>query len=62
MPKNLFCKSSFRIQYTPGNKIMTITLANTCATRYGFIDKEFMKIVCQVLEIKPQRLIKPKQI
>ena len=32
---------------------MAITLANTCASGYGFIDKEFAEIVCQVLEIKP---------
>ena len=41
---------------------MAITLANTCATRYSFIDEEFAKTVCQILEIKPQCLIKPKQI
>ena len=39
-----------------------ITLANTCATGYGFIDEKFAETVCQALEIKPQRLIKPKQI
>ena len=37
---------------------MTTILANTCATRYYFIDKKFMETVCQVLEIKLQRLIK----
>ena len=41
---------------------MAIILASICATRYGFIDKKFLKIVYQVLEIKPQRLIKLKQI
>ena len=41
---------------------MTIILANICATGYGFIDEEFAEIVCQVLEIKPECLIKPKQI
>ena len=41
---------------------MAITLANTCATGYSFIDKEFAETICQVLEIKPQRLIKLKQI
>ena len=41
---------------------MTTILANTCATRYGFIDEEFVEIVYQVLEIKLQHLIKPKQI
>ena len=41
---------------------MATILANTCATEYSFIDEEFAETVCQVLEIKPQRLIKPKQI
>ena len=41
---------------------MATTLANTCATGYGFIDEEFAEIVCQVLEIKQQYLIQPKQI
>ena len=41
---------------------MATTLANTCATGYAFIDEEFAETVCQVLEIEPQRLIKPKQI
>ena len=41
---------------------MTTILANTCATGYGLIDEKFVEKVCQVLEIKPQCLIKPKQI
>lgn len=41
---------------------MAITLTNICAPKYCFIDEEFAKIVCKILEIKPQRLIKPKQI
>ena len=41
---------------------MATTLADICATRYGFIDEEFTETVCQDLEIEPQRLIKPKQI
>ena len=41
---------------------MTIILANTCATRYGFINEKFAETVCQILEIEPQRLIKLKQI
>ena len=41
---------------------MTTSLANTCATRYGFVDKEFTKTICQDLQIEPQRLIKLKQI
>ena len=32
---------------------MATILANTCATRYGFIDEKFAETVCQVLEIKP---------
>ena len=53
MPKDLFCKNSFIIQYTLGNKIIATTLANTCATKYDFIDKKFVKTICQVFEIKP---------
>ena len=41
---------------------MAITLANIYAIRYGFIDKKFAKIICQILKIKSQCLIKPKQI
>ncbi len=62
MPKDLFCESLFTVQYILGNKINAITLVDTCATRYGFIDEKFAEIVCQTLEIKPQRLTKPKPI
>ncbi len=62
MPNDLFCESPIIIQCRLGNKIKATTLADTCATGYGFIDKEFAETVCQVLEIEPQRLIKPKQI
>ena len=41
---------------------MATTLANTCAIRYGFINKEFAETVYQVFEIELQCLIKPKQI
>ena len=41
---------------------MATTLANICATSYGFIDEEFAKTVCQNLEIELQRLIKLKEI
>lgn len=41
---------------------MAISLANICTTGYSFIHEEFAETICQVLEIKPQRLIKPKQI
>ncbi len=59
MPKDLFSESPFTIQCTLGNKIKATTLADTCATGYSFIDEEFVETVCQVLEIEPQRLIKP---
>ena len=62
MPKDLFCKSLFTIQYILGNKIRATILADTYATGYSFIDEEFAETVCQVLEIEPQHLIKPKQI
>lgn len=44
------------------NKIYVKTLIDMCATRSGFIDKKFAKIVCKKLEIQPQRLTKPKLI
>ena len=44
--KDLFCESLFIIQYILKNKIMAIILANTYATRYGFINEEFAKIDC----------------
>ena len=39
---------------------MATILVNIYTTRYSFIDKKFVKIVCQVFEIKLQCLIKPK--
>ena len=45
-----------------GNKIKTTTLTDTCATGYSFIDKKFAETICQALEIKQKRLVKPKQI
>ncbi len=62
MPNDLFCKSLFIVQYTLGNKINAITLVHNCAIGYGFIDKKFVVIVCQTLEIEPQHLTKPKPI
>ena len=41
---------------------MATLLAHSYATGYGFIDEKFAEIVCQVLKIEPQRLIKLKQI
>ena len=32
---------------------MAIILADTCTTKYGFINEKFAKIVCQVLKIEP---------
>ena len=60
MPKDLFYESLFIIQCILGNKIMAIILANIYTTEYSFIDKKFTKIVCQILEIESQRLIKFK--
>ncbi len=62
MPKDLFCESSFTMQCILGNKINAITLVNSCVIAYGFIDEKFAEIVCQMLEIEPQRLTKPKPI
>ena len=50
------------MQFTLENKINAITLIDTCATGYSFIGEKFTEIVCQTLEIEPQRLIKPKPI
>ena len=50
------------MQCTLGNKINAITLVDTCATRYGFIDEKFAEMVCQTLEIESQCLTKPKPI
>ena len=50
------------MQCTLGNKINAITLVDTCATGYSFIDEKFAKIVCQTLEIELQRPMKPKPI
>ena len=58
MTKDILCESPFTIHCILKNKIMPTTLADICATEYVFINKEFIEIVCQDLEIKPQRLIK----
>ena len=62
MPKSLFYKSLFTIKYILRNKIIATILADTCTIRYSFIDEKFAEKVCLVLEIKPQYLIKLKQI
>ena len=51
MLEDLFCKSFLIIQCTLGNKIKIITLIDICATEFGFIDEEFVEIVCKKLEI-----------
>ena len=62
MLEDLFCKSSFTIQCILGNKIKAITLVDTGAIRFGFIDEKFAEIVCKKLEIQPQCLTKTKSI
>lgn len=52
MPDNLFCKSLFIIYCILGNKIKAILLVNTYNTRYGFINKKFVKKVYYILEIE----------
>lgn len=39
IPKDLFCKSPFIVQYTLEKKIMVIILANIYAIRYNFINE-----------------------
>lgn len=41
---------------------MAIILTDSYATGYGFVHKKFAKIVCQILQIKSQRLLKLKQM
>lgn len=40
--------------------MIVIILVNVYTIRYNFIDKKLAEKKCQVLEIKPQYLIKPK--
>lgn len=44
-------KSIYIIVYTM-KKILATILADTCATKYGFINEEFAEKVWQTLEIK----------
>lgn len=60
--KDLFYQSYFMIQYILQNKIHVITLINTYAIGYGFINKKFVEIVCKTLEIKFQHPTKSKLI
>lgn len=50
------------MEYIIGNKIERILLANICVIKNSFMDEKFAEKVYQILEIKLQRLIKPKQI
>lgn len=56
MPKNLFYKNFFIIQYTRGNKIIVTILIDICTTRYYFINDKFVEKVCQIIEIKLQQI------
>lgn len=58
--KNLFYKSFFIIQYRLKNKLIVTLLADIYITEYSLIHKKSAKIVCQILEIKLQRLIRIK--
>lgn len=49
--KDLFCGSFFTIWYILGNKIKVITLINTHAIRFDFIQKKFIKIIYIKIEI-----------
>ena len=62
IPKDHFCDNFFTIRCILRNKIMITTLANTYITRYSFINKKYAETFCQVLKIKLQYLINPKQI
>ena len=62
MPKNLFCKSFFTIQYLLGSKLKATIIVNICATEFDFINEKFAGIVYKRLKIQPQRLIKLKPI
>lgn len=52
MPKNLFYKNFFVIQYIPKNKNDIKILIDIYTIRYNFINKNFMEIICQMFEIK----------
>lgn len=62
MLENLFYESLSIIQCILRNKNKTTTLVNTYATKFGFIDKKFMKIVCKTPKIQLQCLPKLKLI
>ena len=60
--ENLFCESFLIIRCTLDYKINETILVDIYATKFGFIDKKFAKIICQIFEIEPQRLTKLKLI
>lgn len=60
MPKNLFYKSLFIIEYILKSKITAIILVNTYTDSYDFIDKEYIEKICRVFKNKLQYLIKLK--
>ena len=62
MSEDLFCESPLIIWYILGNKIKAITLVDTYATKFDFVNGKFAKIVCHILEIQPQCLSKTKSI
>lgn len=51
MLKNLFCENPLTIQCILGNKIKKTILVNTYSTRFGFINKKFIKIIYNKLAI-----------
>lgn len=62
MLEDLFHDSFLIIQYILSNKIKVTTLVTTFATRFGFIDEEFVEIVYKRFEIQSQCMTKSKPI
>lgn len=60
--KNLFYENLFTIRYSFNNNIEFILLAYIYATRYSFINEEFIEEVYHIFDIIPQYPIKLKQI
>ena len=52
MLKDLFYESFLTIQYILGNNIKSIIIFDIYATRFGFINEKFIKIICKKLEIQ----------
>lgn len=51
MLKNLLYKNLLIIQCTQKNKIKVIILINTYITKFDFMNKKFVKIICKKLDI-----------